>query len=307
MTGHAHSHGGGVAAATRAGARHTRRLWQVFTLIAVFLVVEVVAAFATNSLSLLSDAGHMLTDLVGLGMALAAIHVANRGSRRSDRTFGLYRLEILAALANALLLFGVGLFVLYEAVQRVREPVEVAGGAMLVVAVLGGLVNVVGFLLLRDGARESLNVRGAYLEVLADLLTSAGVVVAAVIILATGWEQADAVIAAAIALFIFPRTFRLAGQAIRVLVQAAPEGFDVPSLRDELLAVPGVVDVHDLHLWTLTSEMDVLTAHLMVADATDPHAVLDAARVIAHDGHGIDHATFQVEPESHQGCDEISW
>ena len=204
-TGHAHSHGGGVAAATRAGARHTRRLWQVFALIAVFLVVEVVAAFATNSLSLLSDAGHMLTDLVGLGMALAAIHVANRGSRRSDRTFGLYRLEILAALANAVLLFGVGAFVLYEAVERIRQPVDVAGGAMLVVAVLGGIANLVGLVLLRNGAKESLNVKGAHLEVMADLLTSAGVVLAALIILVTGWEAADPVIAAGIGLFIFPR------------------------------------------------------------------------------------------------------
>lgn len=240
-------------------------------------------------------------------MALAAIHVANRGSQRSDRTFGLYRLEILAALANALLLFGVGLFVLYEAVQRVREPVEVASGAMLVVAVLGGLVNVIGFLLLRDGARESLNVRGAYLEVLADLLASVGVVAAAAIILVTGWEQADAVIAGGIAVFIFPRTFRLGAQAVRVLVQAAPQGFDVPGLQDELLAVRGVVDVHDLHVWTLTSEMDVVTAHLMITDAADAHSVLDDARTIVRDGHGIGHATFQVEPESHRGCDEISW
>jgi cobalt-zinc-cadmium efflux system protein len=305
--GHGHDHGAGVAAATRAGARHTRRLWQVFALIAVFLVVEVVAAFATNSLSLLSDAGHMLTDLVGLGMALAAIHVANRGSRRPDRTFGLYRLEILAALANAVLLFGVGLYVLYEAVDRIRDPVEVAGGAMLVVAVLGGLANLVGLMLLRDGAKESLNVKGAHLEVLADLLTSAGVVVAAAVILVTGWEAADPIIAAAIGLFIFPRTLRLAAQAVRVLVQAAPAGLDVGRLDHELGAIPGVIDVHDLHVWTLTSEMDVMSAHLVVADDADAHGVLDTARDLLRDRYGIGHTTLQVEPATHEGCDEITW
>ena len=305
---HAHAHGGGVAAAGRAGARHRRRLWQVLALQVTFLVVEVVAAFVTNSLALLSDAGHMLTDVVGLSMALAAIHVADRPDRRSDRTFGLYRLEILAALANAVLLFGVGLYVLYEAVLRLSEPVEVASGAMLVVAVLGGLANLVGFWLLREGATESLNVKGAYLEVLADLLGSVAVVVAAVIILATGWEAADPIMAAAIGLFIFPRTYRLAAQAVRVLVQAAaPEGLDVDALTDRLSGIAAVVGVHDVHVWTLTSEMDVATVHLVVADGSDTHRVLDEARDILRDDYGIDHATVQVEPDTHTGCDEITW
>ena len=306
-SGHAHSHGGGVAAAGRAGARHRRRLWQVLGLQVTFLVVEVVAAFVTNSLALLSDAGHMLTDVVGLSMALAAIHVADRPEQRADRTFGLYRLEILAALANAVLLFGVGLYVLYEAVLRLREPVEVASGAMLVVALLGGLANLVGFWLLRQGARESLNVKGAYLEVLADLLGSVAVVVAAVVILTTGWEAADPIMAAGIGLFIFPRTYRLAAQAVRVLVQAAPEGLDVEGLTARLAEVDHVVGVHDVHVWTLTSEMDVATVHLVVADGSDTHRVLDQARDVLRDDYGIDHATVQVEPDTHTGCDEITW
>ncbi|WP_334141219.1 cation diffusion facilitator family transporter [Rhabdothermincola sp.] len=300
---HAHAHG----AAVRAGARHLRRLWMAFALIAVFFVVEAVGGLLTNSLALLSDAAHMLTDLLGLGMALAAIHVANRPIQRAQHTFGLYRLEILAALANAVLLLGVGVYVLVEAIQRVRHPEEVLGVEMLVIAVVGLVVNVVAMAWLRPGSKESLNVRGAYLEVLADLLSSVGVIIAAVIVGSTGWTYADPLIAAAIGLFIFPRTFRLGGQALRVLVQAAPPGIDVEEVRAQLAALPTVVDVHDLHLWTLTSDMEVASAHLMITDGADSHAVLDQARAVLAGRFGIDHATLQVEPESHTGCDEVTW
>ncbi len=310
MAGHAHSHGtphthGG--AAFRAGARHTRRLWIAFALIGGYFLVEVIGALVTNSLSLLSDAAHMLTDLVGLGMALAAIHVASRGVRRTHQTFGLYRLEILAALANAVLLLGVGAYVLVEAVMRVRHPEEVQGWEMFAVAAVGLAVNVVAVGLLREGSRESINVQGAYLEVLADLLSSVGVLVAAAIVGTTGWTYADPIIAAGIGLFIFPRTWRLGGQALRVLVQAAPPGLDVDEMRTALTALPGVVDVHDLHVWTLTSDMDVATAHLMIGDDVDAHGVLDGARQLLVDRFGVHHATLQVEPESHQGCDELNW
>ena len=175
----------------------------------MFFVVEVVGGLVSNSLALLSDAAHMLTDLVGLGMALAAIHVANRRTERTDRTFGLYRLEILAALANAALLLGVGVYVLVEAILRIRDPEPIEGGLMLTLAIVGLIVNVIAMVLLRDGASESLNVRGAYLEVLADLLASAGVVLAAVIIGVTGWDYADPLIAGLIGVFIFPRTVKL--------------------------------------------------------------------------------------------------
>lgn len=305
--GHSHAHGHAHGTVARAGARHQRRLWMAFVLIAVFFVVEAIGGLLTNSLSLLSDAAHMLTDLLGLGMALAAIHVANRPIQRAQHTFGLYRLEILAALANAVLLFGVGVYVLVEAIQRMRHPEEILGLEMFLIALVGLAVNVIAMLLLRAGSRESLNVRGAYLEVLADLLSSVGVIVAAVIVGLTGWTYADPLIAAAIGVFIFPRTFRLGGQALRILVQAAPPGIDVEEVRAELAALPTVVDVHDLHLWTLTSDMEVASAHLMIAEGADSHAVLDQARAVLAGRYGIDHATLQVEPESHTGCDELSW
>jgi len=301
--GHGHSHGVSV----RAGARHTGRLWAVVAILAVFLVVEVAGALVTNSLSLLSDAGHMLTDLVGIGMALAAIHVANRRVQRSHRTFGLYRLEILAALANAVLLFAVGFYVLWEAIDRLRHPESVHSGEMLAIAIVGALANVVCFLLLREGANESLNVRGAYLEVLADLLTSVGVIIAAIVIAATNWEWVDPVIGAGIGLFIFPRTWKLGAQAIRVLVEAAPPHLDVDAVRNDLASVDGVESVHDLHVWTLTSEMDMATAHLVVDDESELHSVLDRARDMLRVNYNIEHSTLQVEPASHTGCDDVDW
>ena len=301
--GHDHGHSHGLSA----GSRHRGRLTAAFVVLAVFMVVEVVGAIATGSLALLSDAGHMLTDVIGIGMALAAIHLAERGSRRSYRTFGLYRLEILAALANAVLLLGVAVYVLIEAVRRFADPADVLSGWMFVVAVAGLVANLVAFALLRDGAAESLNVEGAYLEVLADTVGSVGVIVAAIVLAVTGWEWMDPVVAIAIAVWIVPRTLRLAQRAIRILVQAAPPGTDIDALRADLAAVDGVVDVHDLHVWTLTSDMDVASAHLMVSTTTDHHRVLDSARDVLRDRYGIGHATLQVEPEDHRGCDEVGW
>lgn len=301
--GGSHSHVHGVP---RADGRYKRRLFGAFAITAVFGVVQIVAAFLTHSLALLSDAGHMFTDLIGLGMSLAAMHLADRGTRRDHRTFGLYRLEILAALANAVLLFGVALYVLVESVRRIAEPAEVLGGAMLVVAVIGLLANVAAFFLLR-GADENLNMRGAYLEVLADLVGSVGVIVAAVVLQLTGWEWVDPVVAVAIGVFILPRAYRLGSQAVRILLQSAPEGLDLADLQAELEDLPGVVDVHDVHVWTLTSEMVVASAHLMVATGTDTHGVLDQARERLSVDFGIDHATLQIEPDTHEGCDDVAW
>jgi cobalt-zinc-cadmium efflux system protein len=301
---HAHNHG---AAAARAGARHLRPLLISFVLIVVFSIVQVVVGILTGSLALLSDAGHMATDALGLGMALAAIQAASTARHHPQRTFGLYRLEILAALVNAVLLFGVAGYVLYEAVRRFGDARVVASAPVLVVGVIGLAVNIVAFLLLRSGAKESLNVHGAYLEVLSDTLGSVGVIVAAIVWGATGWTWVDPVIGAAIGLFILPRAWKLGGEALRVLVQAAPRRLDVPALLDELSDIAGVVDVHDLHVWTLTSDMEVATAHLMVATGTDTHAVLDQARTLLAERHGITHATLQVEPDDHHGCDEITW
>jgi cobalt-zinc-cadmium efflux system protein len=307
--GHGHLHGGlpHSNASIRAGARHKGRLFAAFGLLAAFMVVEVVTALYANSLALLSDAGHMVTDVLGLGMALAAIQLADRGPERGHRTFGLYRLEILAALANAVLLFGVGIYVLVEAVRRLSEPADVLGGPMLVVATLGLGINLAAFALLRNGAKESLNVEGAYLEVLSDTLGSIGVIVGAIVLELTGWGWVDPLVGVAIGVFILPRTWRLGAHAVRILIQAAPPGTDLDAIEADLLTIPGVVDVHDLHVWTLTSDMEVTSAHVVVREGTDTHGVLDRARELLRDTHDIGHATFQIEPDTHEGCNEIAW
>jgi cobalt-zinc-cadmium efflux system protein len=296
-----------MGAAVSAGGRHRKRLALALVLIGVFFVVELVAGLLTGSLALLGDAGHMLTDVVGLGMALAAISVAASGRQHPQRSFGLYRLEILAALANAVLLLGVAAYVLVEAMRRLAAPPEVAAGPMLAVAAGGLVVNLVAFALLRQGATESLNVKGAYLEVLADTLSSVGVLIAGVVLLVTGWPYADPLVAAAIGLFIAPRAWRLGAEALRILLQAAPEQVSVEAVRADLAAIEGVVDVHDLHVWTLTSAMDVASAHLVVTAASDLHATLDQARVLLADRYRIDHATLQVEPDTHTGCEQLTW
>jgi len=306
---HGHGHGASLA---RAGERHRGRLIAAFGVIATFFVVQVVAAVWTNSLALLSDAGHMLTDVVGLGMALAAIQLASRFERRtsatrSHHTFGLYRLEILAAFVNSLLLFGVALWVLIEAIRRLGAEPVVLGGPMLVVAVLGLVANLVAFALLREGATESINVEGAYLEVLADTVGSIGVIVAALLLQVFGWTWIDSLVGAAIGLWILPRTWRLGRRAVRILLQDAPAHVDLDRLADDLAAIDGVVDVHDLHVWTLTSEMDAASAHLVTAGGADAHAVLDRARAQLADTYGVTHGTFQIEPDDHRGCDEIAW
>jgi cobalt-zinc-cadmium efflux system protein len=309
MMAEGHDHAS-AAAGRHAGARHRRRLLAATCLIGGFFVVELVGGLATNSLALLSDAGHMFTDVLGLGMALAAIQAATATSTNRQRTFGLYRLEILAALANAALLFGVAVWIIWEAVLRFADPPEVLGAPMLVVAVLGLAVNLVAFRLLRDGADESLNVEGAYLEVLADTLGSIGVIVAAVVIQLTGFARIDAIFGVAIGLFVLPRTWRLGRRSLRILTQAAPEHVDVEDLRASLLDLDHVLEAHDLHVWTLTSGMEVASAHVVVSEDASAHVVLDTARRVMRERFGIDHATVQVEPAAHADCGdctELSW
>jgi cobalt-zinc-cadmium efflux system protein len=288
-----------------AGAKHRGPLLAAFALLGVFMLVEGAAALVTGSLALLSDAGHMFTDVLGIGMALAAMTAARRAGKDPQRTFGLYRLEVLAALANAVLLFGVALYVLIEAMRRFGDPPDVPAGPMLVVAIAGLLANVVAFALLRSGAKESINVRGAYLEVLGDLLGSVGVIIAAVVIALTDWWYADPIVAVAVGVFILPRTWRLARAAVRILVQAAPAHVDVATVRERLAAVPGVCDVHDLHVWTLTSGMDVVSAHLTLDPAAQVGPVLVEAREALHDDFDIAHATLQVEPA--EACRQTTW
>jgi len=271
-----------------------------------FMVVEVVAAFLTDSIALLSDAGHMATDALGLGMALAAIAAAARGAG-AGQTYGRYRLEIFAALANSIVLLAVAGYVIWEAVGRFDDPPRVLAGPMLVVAAAGLAINGVSLGLLREGAGQSINVRGAYFEVVADLAGSIGVILAALITLTTDWPYADPVMAILIGLWIVPRAIRLGREALRILSQAAPAGLDLDGLRSDLTGIEGVIDVHDLHVWTLTSDMEVATAHLMIGDSSEPHPVLDEARRLLAERYRIDHATLQVEPESHRECIEASW
>lgn len=302
--GHDHHHG----SVANAAHRHRGRLWAAFGLLASLMVVEAVAAFRTGSLALLSDAGHMFTDVLGIGMALAAISATRRAGGDPQRTFGLYRLEVLAALANAVLLSGVAVYVVIEAVRRFGHPPEVLAGPMLVVAVFGLLANIGAFALLRSGAKESINVHGAYLEVLGDLLGSLGVIAAALLIATTGWWWADPLVAVAIGLFILPRTWRLGRAALRILVQAAPEHLQVTAVHDRLAAVPGVAEVHDLHVWTLTSGMEVASAHLTMTPDAEVGAVLGAARAALHDDFQIEHATLQIEPGASPGaCGAVEW
>lgn len=307
-TDHDHSHGGGGhnhgSALARSGEAAKRPLTLALGLSLLTFVVQVVVGALTGSLALLTDSAHVLTDGVGIALALAAVILATR-SRRPERTFGLYRLEVLSALANAVLLLAVAAWALYEAVQRIQDPPEVPGLPVLVVGVVGLITNLVALRLLSEGG--SLAAEGARLEVLADTVGSVGVVAGGAIIIVTGATVVDAWVGLAIALWIVPRSLRLAASALRVLVQAAPAGLDLDAIHDDLAAIPDVVGIHDLHLWTLTSDMEVFTAHVMVSTDADHHSVLDQARVLLADRHGIHHATLQVEPEDHQGCDELDW
>ncbi|GAA2378245.1 cation diffusion facilitator family transporter [Streptomyces carpaticus] len=294
-SGHGHGHG-------TAGAAHRGRLRIALLIALVLLVAELVGAWLTGSLALLADAGHVATDAVGIGLALLAIHVANRPTSER-RTFGLARVEILAALANCVLLLGVGGYILVEAVHRLREPAEVPGGLTIVFGVVGLLLNLVSLSLLMRGQRESLNVRGAFLEVLADTLGSVAVVIAALVILTTGWQRADTVASLAIALMIVPRTVRLAREALEVLLEAAPRDVDIAAVRRHITDLPGVTDVHDLHVWTITSGLPVLSAHVVVEqetlDAVGHERMLHELQGCLGEHFAVEHCTFQLEPHGH--------
>jgi cobalt-zinc-cadmium efflux system protein len=300
-------HGHGTPAAGHAGAAHRWRLRIAFVLVALFFVVELVSGLLADSLALVSDAGHMAADVVALGAALLATRIAVRPDTTGRRTFGSYRAEVFASGIAVLLMVGVSVFIVVEAFRRLGQDPEVASGTMLVVGALGLVVNLVALLLLRGGASESLNVKGAYLEVVADTLGSVGVIVAAVLVSATGAPVWDTVVALAIALFVAVRAVLLGREVVAVLAQHAPAGIRPEEAEAGLRAVTDVVDVHDLHLWTLTSGMHVATAHLVCRDGADPGRVLDEASAVLRDRWSIEHATLQVEPRGSRTCVETSW
>ncbi|MGC4909514.1 cation diffusion facilitator family transporter [Streptomyces cyaneofuscatus] len=278
-----------------------------FALIGSYFFVELAYGLISGSLALLSDAGHMAADVVALGAALVATRIATRPDTTGRRTYGSYRAEVFASLLSVLLMLGVAVYVVFEAVRRIGATAEVSSGPMLVVGAIGLAVNVVALLLLRAGAAESLNVKGAYLEVVADTAGSVGVIAAGWLVAATGQAVWDTVIALAIGLFVAVRAVTLGREVFAVLGQHAPSGMDPVAVSGDLADLDGVDQIHDLHLWTLTSGMNVATAHLVTADRADGHTVLDEARDLLRERYGVAHATLQVEPASHTGCDRVGW
>ncbi|PZF80627.1 cation diffusion facilitator family transporter [Jiangella anatolica] len=295
-------HGHGLPQGGTASYAHRRRMQAVLAIIVVVLAVEVVGAFWSGSLALLADAGHMLADGLGVALALLATTIATRPANTA-RTFGWQRAEILAALTNGVVVAGIGVFAIVGGIRRLSDPGEIETGIMLAVAIVGLVANAGALLLLRSGQRESLNVRGAYLEVLGDTLGSLAVVAAAVVIMATGWVRADALASMLIGVLILPRAWLLLREVLDVLLEATPKGVDLADVRRHIMEIPGVVDVHDLHAWTITSGVPVLSAHVVIADATEPgcgaDSVLDGLHACLAGHFDIDHSTFQIEPEGH--------
>jgi cobalt-zinc-cadmium efflux system protein len=299
--GHEHGHAAGRAV-------DRARLKLVLGVTLVVIVLEVVGAILSGSLALLADAGHMVTDAAAVTLALSASYVAALPAT-SRRTFGFHRAEILAALVNAVVLLVVCSYLVWSGVRRLVDPVPVEADLMLAFAVVGLAANAVSLGLLARRRDSSLNMRGAYLEVLSDLLGSVAVVAAALVILGTGFVRADPIASLVIAAMILPRSFTLLREAVDVLLEASPRGVDLDEVRAHLAAVPGVVDVHDLHAWTITSGMPVLSVHVTVTDrVVEERGVCELLDELSEcvAGHfDVDHATFQIEPESHRSHEHL--
>lgn len=278
---------------TTAG-KNKKRLQIVVVLTTVYLVAEILGGIWTGSLALLADAGHMLTDVIGLLLALFAIWIAERPANPA-KTYGYYRAEILAALINSTVLIGISFYILYEAFERFRNPPDIASKGMFFVAIVGLIINFIGMYLLRSSSRESLNMKGAYFEVLSDMLTSVGVIIAAGIMWVTGWYYADPIISAGIGLFILPRTWILMKEAVGVLLEGTPSHLSLAEIRQCISSVPGVVDVHELHVWSLTSGVNALTAHVVRADAAPVNQLIIQIHETLKSRFSISHTTLQVE------------
>lgn len=293
--GHGHSHG------TAAGA-HRGRLAIVLAIVVLVLAVEVAGGLISGSLALLADAAHMASDAAGVGLTLLAVWFAARPAT-PNRTFGFQRMEILAAVANAVILLGAAVLIVIEAVRRIADPQPIETGLVLVFAVIGLVANAASLLVLRGADRSALAIRGAVLEVMADALGSVAVIVAALVIRYTGWLQADAVVSLLIAVLIVPRTLRLLKEATDVLLEAAPADVDMEHVRRHILECGGVVDVHDLHAWTITSGVPVLSAHVVVDDEVLHNGgvgrVLDQLQSCLSGHFDVEHSTFQIEPHGH--------
>lgn len=302
MGGHHHDHSHGHSH----GTDRRGRLAIVVGLTLTVMVAQVVVGLTAGSLALLSDAGHMATDALGVTMALVAATLARRPRPTPSHTFGLHRVEILSALANAVLLVCVAAYVIVEAVQRIGHDHTLEVGPVLVVGAIGLAANIAGFLVLRSDARDNLNVRGAYLEVVADAVGSVAVITATTLVWATGWMWLDTVAALAIGALIIPRSLGLGRAALRVLVEAAPAHLDPEEITRALYDVPAVEGIHDLHVWTLTSGKEMLMAHVSVSDHADTNDVLARTRQVLAERFGITHATVQVE-QGGEPCAPCQW
>jgi cobalt-zinc-cadmium efflux system protein len=289
-----HNHGAGGHAHDHTAGANAKALTWALALTLIYLVAEVVGAFVFNSLALLSDAAHMMTDVAALAIALLAIRI---GQRPADdkRTFGYKRFEILAAAFNALLLFAVAIYVLVEAVQRFREPESVQSTGMMIIAAIGLVVNLISMRLLTAGKDASMNVKGAYLEVWADMIGSVGVIAGALAIRFTGWTWVDPVVAIGIGLWVLPRTWVLLRDTINVLLEGVPGGIRLPELRGAIADIPGVAGIHDLHIWSMATEEVSCTAHVTLGEGAVSDTVRKAVADTLHNRFGIEHSTIQTE------------
>ncbi|HSO90889.1 MAG TPA: cation diffusion facilitator family transporter [Arthrobacter sp.] len=296
--GHDHSHSHGLTGT----GKHRKRLVTVLAITLSVVLIQIVGALLSGSLALLADAGHMLSDAAGVSIALLAAWIATRPAS-DQRTYGYQRAEVLAALANALVLIVISVVIFTEAIRRLGSTPEVRTDIMLYAAVLGALANLVSLLILRGAQKESLNVRGAYLEVLGDLLGSFAVIAAALVIMVTGFQAADTIASIVIALMILPRAWHLLRDVVDVLLEATPKGVEVQMIREHILAVEGVVSVHDIHIWTITSGVPVFSAHVVVEDAAlgarGADQILDKLVSCLGSHFDTEHCTFQLEPVTH--------
>ncbi len=277
--------------------QNERALWWALGLTSTFLIAEVVAGVVLNSLALLADAAHMFTDAAALAVALAAVRIAQRPAD-AKRTFGYHRFEILAAAFNALLLFGVAIYILYEAYARFRAPADIQPVGMMIVAVIGLVVNLISMKLLSSGKDGSLNMKGAYLEVWSDMLGSIGVLIAAIVIRFTGWAWMDALVAVGIGLWVLPRTWMLLKESMNILLEGVPDGIDIDAVGKAIIAVAGVTSAHDLHIWALTSGKNSLTAHIVHDDTVKPAELIDAIKDVLADQFKVFHTTLQLETKA---------
>ncbi|MEK4009691.1 cation diffusion facilitator family transporter [Peribacillus sp. FSL M8-0224] len=295
--GHSHGHGHGHSH----GSGNKKALFLSFIIITIFMIVEVIGGLVTNSLALLSDAGHMLSDAAALGLSLTAIKLGERKASATN-TFGYRRFEIIAASLNGITLIAISLYIFYEAYQRLMDPPEVQSIGMLLISVLGLIVNIIAAAILMKADKDSnLNVRSAFLHVLGDMLGSVGAIVAALLIMFFGWGIADPIASIIVAILIIISGWRVTRESFHVLMEGTPSQIDIQKVKETLKDIPQVEDVHDLHIWSITSEMPMLSCHIVFGGDGSHDAILHQAQKVLHDEFGFEHSTLQVE-NADKGC-----